>query len=55
MIIEKNVFIGNSVTILKDLTIGENSVVAAGTIVTKSFPANVLIGGSPAKLIRALN
>ena len=55
VIIEKNVFIGNNVTILKGVTIGENSVVAAGSIVSKSFPANVLIGGSPAKLIRELN
>src|SRR5690606_13891785 len=55
VIIEKNVFIGNNVTILKGVTIGENSVIAAGSIVSKSFPANVLIGGSPAKLIRELN
>lgn len=54
VIIEKNVFIGNNVSILKGVTIGENSVVANGAIVTKSFPANVIIGGNPAKLIREL-
>lgn len=52
--IEENVFIGNNVTILKGVSIGENSVVAAGTVVFNSFPANVIIGGSPAKIIRAL-
>ena len=48
VIIETNVFIGNNVTILKGVTIGANSVVSAGAIVTKSFPSNVIIGGCPA-------
>ncbi len=55
VIIENNVFIGNNVTILKGVTIGENSVVSAGAIVTKSFPANVIIGGCPAVLIGTLD
>lgn len=55
VIIERNVFVGSNVTILKGVIIGENSVVATGTIVTKSFPANVVIGGSPAKIIRSLS
>ena len=54
VIIEKNVFIGSNVTILKGVTIGENSIVAAGTVVSQSFPANVVIGGSPARIIREL-
>lgn len=52
--IEDNVFIGNNVTILKGVTIGENTVVAAGAIVTKSFPKDVVIGGAPAKIISEL-
>ena len=55
VIIGKNVFIGNNVTVLKGVSLGENSVVATGAIVTKSFPANVVIGGCPAKIIRHLN
>jgi maltose O-acetyltransferase len=51
VIISKNVFIGNNVVILKGVEIGENSVVATNAIVTKSFPNNVIIGGSPAKVI----
>ena len=54
VIIGENVFIGNNVTILKGVTIGENSVVATGTIVSQSFPANVIIGGSPARIIKQL-
>lgn len=54
VIINRNVFIGNNVTILKGVTIGENSVVSAGAIVTKSFPENVVIGGCPAKIISSI-
>lgn len=54
VIIEENVFIGNNVTILKGVVIGENCVVGAGSIVTKSFPANLVIGGNPAKIIKNL-
>lgn len=39
------VFIGNGATILPDITIGKNSVVAAESVVTKDFPENVLIAG----------
>jgi len=55
VIIGKNVFIGNNVTILKGVAIGDNSVVAAGSIVTKSFPENVIVGGVPAKIIGKLD
>ena len=54
VILEKNVFVGNDVSILKGVTIGENSVIANGAVVTKSFPTNVIIGGNPAKIIRDL-
>lgn len=54
VVLENNVFVGNNVSILKGVTIGENSVVSAGAIVTKSFPANVVIGGCPAIIISEL-
>lgn len=52
--IGKNVWIGNNVTILKNTSIGFNSIVAAGAVVSGDFPANVIIGGVPAKIIREL-
>ena len=41
-------WIGSNVTILDGVTVGENSVIAAGAVVNKSFPNNVIIGGIPA-------
>jgi acetyltransferase-like isoleucine patch superfamily enzyme len=52
--IENNVWIGNNVTILKNSKIGDNSIIAAGSVVNGTFPANVIIGGVPAKIIRKL-
>lgn len=42
-------------TITPGVTIGENSVVAAGSVVTKDVPDNVVVGGVPAKIIKNLN
>lgn len=52
--IEQNVFLGSNVTILKGVTIGENSVVGNCSVVTKNIPANVIAAGNPAKVIRNL-
>ena len=52
--IEKNVWIGNNVTILKNSEIGENSIIAAGTVVSRKFTKNVIIGGVPAKIIKEI-
>lgn len=52
--IGKNVWIGNNVLLLKNTKIGDNSIVAAGAIVNKEFPENVIIGGIPARIIRKL-
>jgi len=52
--ISKNVWIGNNVTILKNSSIGVNTIVAAGAVVSGFFPANVIIGGVPAKIIKKL-
>ena len=52
IVIEDDVWCGANVTILKGVTIGRGSVVAAGAVVTKSFPPYSIIGGVPARLIR---
>lgn len=48
----KHVWVTAGVTILKGVEIGDNCVVASQALVTKSFPANCLIGGMPAKILR---
>jgi len=53
--VEDNVWIGGSATILPGVTIGKNSIIAAGAVVTKDVAANTIVGGNPAQLIRAIN
>lgn len=48
------VWIGSNSTVLPGVTIGDNSIVAAGATVTKDVPANCIVGGVPAKVIRYL-
>lgn len=50
--IGNNVWIGGRSVIAPGVTLGDNVVVAAGSVVTKSFPDNVVIGGNPAKIIK---
>ncbi|MCP1121500.1 acyltransferase [Robbsia andropogonis] len=50
--IGKNVFIGMGAIIMSGVSLGDNCVVGAGSVVTKSFPAFSMIGGSPAKLMK---
>lgn len=52
--IGEKVFIGTGSKILKGVTIGENSVIGAGSIVTRDIPANVIAAGNPARVIGAL-
>lgn len=51
VIIEDNVFIGASVTILKGAIIGKNSIIGACSVVTKNIPPNEIWAGNPAKFI----
>lgn len=55
VIIERGVWLGVNVTVLKGVTIGENTLVAAGSVVTKSLPANVIAGGFPAKVLKQID
>ncbi len=52
--IGSNCWIGNSVTILPGVELGNNVTIGANTVVTKSFPDNVVIAGCPAKIIKHL-
>jgi len=52
--IDNHVWIGASAIVLKGVTIGENSVVAAGAIVTRDVPPNTLVAGAPARPMRAI-
>ncbi|MDE6151695.1 MAG: CatB-related O-acetyltransferase [Prevotella sp.] len=52
VVIEDDVWCGANVTILKGVTIGRGSVVAAGAVVTSSFPPYSIIGGVPARLLK---
>jgi acetyltransferase-like isoleucine patch superfamily enzyme len=54
IVIERNVWIAAGATIIGGVTIGENSVVAAGSAVTKDVPPNTLVGGNPAWVIRSI-
>ena len=50
-----NVWLGDHATVLKGVTIGANSVVAARAVVTRDVPANVVVAGNPAKVVRELD
>lgn len=51
--IGSNVFIGNRTIIMPGVVIGDNVIIGAGSIVTQSFPSNVVIAGVPARIIKS--
>jgi acetyltransferase-like isoleucine patch superfamily enzyme len=55
IVIEKNVWIAAGAIVIGGVTVGENSVVAAGSVVTKDIPPNCLAGGNPARIIRSIH
>lgn len=55
IILKDNVWIGDSAIICKGVTIGENSIIGAGAVVTKNIPANVVAAGNPAKVVKNLD
>ena len=55
ILIKQNAWIGAGATILPGVTIGENSVVAAGAVVSKDVPDNTVVGGIPARILKNIN
>ena len=53
-LVKKGASIGSGSTVLSKVTIGENAIVGAGSVVTKDVPANVIVAGNPAKFMRKL-
>ncbi|MGD0223003.1 MAG: acyltransferase [Terriglobia bacterium] len=54
-LVKKGASIGSGSTVLSKVTIGENAIVGAGSVVTKDVPANVIVAGNPAKFMRKLD
>ena len=52
--VKKGASIGSSATVMCGVTIGENSIVGAGAVVTKNVPPNTIVAGVPAKVIKEL-
>ena len=53
--VDNNVWIGGGVIILGGVTIGENAVIGAGSVVTKDVPENTIVAGNPARIIRTID
>jgi maltose O-acetyltransferase len=54
ILIEDNVWIGGNVTVLPGVTIGTNTIIGAGSVVTRSVPPNVIAAGNPCRVIREI-
>jgi len=53
-IVKKGASIGSGATILSNVTIGERAIVGAGSVVTRDVPANSIVAGNPAKVLRSI-
>ncbi|MGD0008666.1 MAG: acyltransferase [Terriglobia bacterium] len=54
-LVKKGASIGSGCTILSKVTVGENAIVGAGSVVTKDVPANAIVAGNPARFLRRLD
>ena len=54
-VVKKGASIGSGATILSKVTIGENAIVGAGSVVTKDVPANSIVAGNPARILRTVS
>ena len=55
IVVKRNAWLGANVTVLAGVTIGENSIVAAGAVVTKDVPSRMVVAGAPARIIREIH
>jgi acetyltransferase-like isoleucine patch superfamily enzyme len=53
-VIKKGASIGSGVTVLSKITVGERAIVGAGSVVTRSVPADTIVAGNPARVLRAV-
>jgi acetyltransferase-like isoleucine patch superfamily enzyme len=53
-VVKKGASIGSGTTVLSNVTIGENAIVGAGSVVTRDVPANTIVAGNPAKILRSI-
>jgi len=53
-LVKRRASIGSGSTILANVTIGENAIIGAGSVVTKDVPANTIVAGNPARVLRAV-
>jgi UDP-2-acetamido-3-amino-2,3-dideoxy-glucuronate N-acetyltransferase len=54
-VVKKGASVGSGATIMCDVTIGENAIIGANALVTKNVPANSIVAGNPARIIRKIN
>jgi acetyltransferase-like isoleucine patch superfamily enzyme len=54
-VIKKGASVGSGSTILANITVGENAIIGAGSVVTKDVPPNSIVAGNPAKLLRYIS
>ncbi|NML67371.1 sugar O-acetyltransferase [Hymenobacter sp. RP-2-7] len=54
IVVRRNAWVGAAATILPGVTVGENAVVAAGAVVNKDVPANTVVGGIPARILKTI-
>jgi len=54
-LVKKGASIGSSATLLSGITVGENAIIGAGSVVTKDVPENTIVAGNPARIIRPVD